>query len=549
MKKIILIAISAASISAYGLPTYEPFTEFAAAIAATGTNAINLTTPGAGWTAPGGEQWGGLNFSGTAGTGIKGLDIDVTNNAATIFSDTALSHILPTSFPGFPSAGNAIHIMVVNPAQPLIGGVVSANIVGNSAVLKFAQPITRPTSGTKTLFVSYLFSVAQKGQAGANNVGRYLAFLASTNLVEPSASYTTWASMFNTFGTGANSPKYFGHGVIAPSGVNMEPPDSSAGKSPASAPATFPLTFNAPYFVVGEFVFTTSGTTSLPDTNIVWVNPSISSFGGPTPLASPLIANPLAINMGDVGGMAIIDRPGSGGAGGIGTNYMANLIIGSTWSYVTGCPEFTNQPLASTTIALGGSGSITGAGATAAGQTVNYQWVKITNGGATTNNVNPGNGGTGAGGSAFVSGQNSATLSLNGISAGDAGNYQLVATASGTGLTLNSATAAVVLPDPLITASPANATANYGQTATFTATATTGNAPLHYGWYLNGTALQNGTLPGGSQAVAVNATGTTSGSSPFTITLTLNGADYLAAGSYYLVVTNTLSLQAARAHV
>jgi hypothetical protein len=44
--------------------------------------------------------------------------------------------------------------------------------------------------------------------------------------------------------------------------------------------------------------------------------------------------------------------------------------------------------------------------------------------------------------------------------------------------------------------------------------------------------------------VAVNATGTTSGSSPFNITLTLNNADYLAAGSYYLVVTNNISLQA-----
>src|ERR1035438_2101526 len=32
MKKIILIAISAASISAYGLPTYEPFTEYASQI-------------------------------------------------------------------------------------------------------------------------------------------------------------------------------------------------------------------------------------------------------------------------------------------------------------------------------------------------------------------------------------------------------------------------------------------------------------------------------------------------------------------------------------
>jgi len=64
---------------------------------------------------------------------------------------------------------------------------------------------------------------------------------------------------------------------------------------------------------------------------------------------------------------------------------------------------------------------------------------------------------------------------------------------------------------------------------------------LHYGWWHNGAPLQNGTLPGGSQTTTTTATGTTAGSSPYTITLTLNSADYLAAGSYYLVVTNSAS--------
>ena len=40
MKKIILIAISAASLSAYALPTYEPFTEFAGQIASSPTNLV-----------------------------------------------------------------------------------------------------------------------------------------------------------------------------------------------------------------------------------------------------------------------------------------------------------------------------------------------------------------------------------------------------------------------------------------------------------------------------------------------------------------------------
>src|ERR1035438_10481787 len=105
MKKLILIAISAASISAYGLPTYEPFTEYASQIASSpinlvvtyangtpvGTNAnagitncLDLATGG--YTAPGEvDVWGVLNFSGTAGgnsasAGYHGLDIAVVTN-------------------------------------------------------------------------------------------------------------------------------------------------------------------------------------------------------------------------------------------------------------------------------------------------------------------------------------------------------------------------------------------------------------------------------------------------------------------------------------
>ena len=526
MKKIILIATCIGSISAYGLPTYEPFTEYAAAIAASGSNSINLCTGG--YIAPSGEPWSSLNFSGTAGTGTHGVDIYVTNySAGSVFTDTALGSILPPGFPGLPSAGSSINVLCVNPAQP----AANANIVGNSAVLTFAQDITRPTSGTKTLYISYLWSVAQKGQSGPNNVGRYLGFLASTNLVEPSASYPTWSSLFNTFGTSATSPKYFGHGVIGSGPENLEPYDSSAGKNPNPAPATFPLAYNTPYFIVGAFVFTTSGTTSLPDTNIVWVNPSTSGFGGLTPPA-PGIANPLAITMSDVGGMVIIDRVGSGALGGLGTNYIANLIIGSTWSYVTGGPEFTNQPVASTVVNVGQNVSLTG-GATAAGQSVNYQWVRITAG--VTNNVTNGPGG--AGGSATVSGATTGTLTLTGVSGSDVGNYQLMATASGTGFNLNSATAAVLLADPQIAVNPANATANYSQTASFTATATTTSAPLSYQWYFGTTPLNNGLQPGGSYAIG--ASGTTVAGTSFDLTLTLTNVSYQDLGSYTLYVTNS----------
>jgi hypothetical protein len=543
MKNLILIATCVASISAHALPTYEPFTEYASAIAASGSNSINLATGG--YTAPGGEQWGALYFSGTAGTHLIGMDIYVTNYSdSSVFTSDALSSILPAGFPGLPAAGSSINILCVNPAQLLVSNAVSPNIVGNSAVLKFAQDITRPTSGVKTLFVSYLFSIAQKGQTGTGNVGRYLGFLASSNLNEgwlgtgpvPGAAYTNWAALFNTYGTSSTSPKYFGHGVFNGAPEYIQPPDSSAGKNPSSTPTTFSVNYNQPYLIVGEFVFTANGTATLPDTNIVWVNPAISSFGGP--IAPPVgIANPMNITMSDVGGMVLIDRVGSGALGGLGTNYICNLLIGSTWSYVTGGPEFTNQPPASTAVSPGGSTSLKGS-ATAAGQSVSYQWVKITGGGATTNNVSNGPGG--AGGSATVSGATTATLSLSGVSVGDIGNYQLVATASGTGFALNSATAALALTDPQITANPTNATASYAQSASFTATASTANAPLAYGWYSGTTPLGNGLQPNGSYAIG--ATGTTGGGSSFNLTLTLTNVSYRDMGSYSLRVTNSLGL-------
>lgn len=563
MKKIILIVISAASISAYGLPTYEPFTEYAGQIASSpinlvvtyangtpvGTNAnasitncLDLATGG--YTAPGGELWGILNFSGTASgnnpsAGYHGLDIAVVTNN-NIFTSANLASLLPSTFPGFPASGGIAPI-VENPAQPFLwytnaGKFSQTNIVGNSAVLKFAQDITRPTTGApKTLFVSYLFNLAQAGQLGGGNNGRYLAFVASTNLVEgtnlgPSVvAFTNWAAMFNSYGTSSNH--YASHGLLADNGTTyyIGACDSSKGLNWATSPLTG--LYGSPIFVVGEYVLN-SGANS--DTNIMWVNPATTTFGGTTPPATSMqVWTTNAFTMSDLGGLVFIDRPGNGANGGVGTNYIANLIIGSTWSYVTGGPEFTNQPLAITSVALGGNASLSGL-ATAANQSVSYYWQKFV--GGTWQTLTDGAGT--AGGTATVSGANTATLTLAGagVSVGDTGDYQLVATASGTGFTLSSTTANLRLADPQITASPANATANYGGSASFTATVTTAHAPLTYRWYLGTTPLSNGTQPDGS--AATGATGTTGAGTAFTLTLTLNNVSYQDIGSYTLYVTN-----------
>jgi hypothetical protein len=566
MKKIILIAISAASISAYGLPTYEPFTEYASQIASSpinlvvtyangtpvGTNAnagitncLDLATGG--YTAPGGvDVWGVLNFSGTAGgnsasAGYHGLDIAVVTNN-NIFTSGNLSGLFPSGFPGIPASGGIAPI-VENPAQPLLWFTNAAkftvtNIVGNSAVLKFAQDITRPTSGTKTLYVSYLYNLAQAGQLGGGNNGRYLAFVASTNLVEGTnlgptvVAFTNFNAMFNNFGTSSNH--YACHGLLADTAslYYIGACDSSAGKNWASSPLTG--SYGSPIFVVGEYVLNSG---AFQDTNIMWVNPSTATFGGATPPATSMqVWTTNAFTMSDLGGLVFIDRPGNGTSGGVGTNYIANLLIGSTWSYVTGGPEFTNQPPAITSVNLGGTGSLSGA-ATAANQSVSYYWQKYV--GGTWQTLTDGTGT--AGGTATVSGANTATLIFAGagVSAGDTGDYQLVATASGTTFILASTTANLRLSDPRITANPANTTANYGGSASFTATATTASAPLTYQWYDGANALLNGTQPDGS--FATGATGTTGAGTSFTLTLTLSGVSYQDIGSYSLNVINSSS--------
>lgn len=494
MKKIVLIAACVATLSAYALPTYEPFTEYSTQVLANPTNAVDLCTSG--FTLPSGESWGNWNFSAKAmASGPKaGVDILVTNlGAASPFTQTALGGLLPSTFPGFPSGStNAITIVAVNPAQT--GS--TANTVGNSAILQFVSPVARPASGTQTLYVSYLISFAAKGALGAGNDGRFLDFVASTNLVEPDTHYPYWYNLFN-FTNNVILCQYCGHGIIqnTTSAAFFGPCDASVGKeftnsayqvamNPANAPA-------APSFIVGQYTFTATGS-GLKDTNAVWVNPSTSSFGGATPPANPQV-DIMPFNMDNIAGIVLEDRVLSGAAGGVPTNWIANMLVGTTWSYVTGGPEFTTQPTANVYTNLGATVTLTGA-ATAAGQSVTYQWVRVGSGGSTTN-INNVSGG--AGGNALVSGATTTNLTLTGLSAGDFGSYELIATASGTSYTLASSVATIT-SDPLITVQPQNTSTAPGATAMFSISASTQYPSLTYQWQLNGAALQNGTQGDGS---------------------------------------------------
>jgi hypothetical protein len=535
MKKSILLATFAATISAYALPTYEPFTEYAAAVSATGTNSMDLCNPLGVSVTTGSvvEKWTSLNFSATGSMSghpsWAGLDVQVTNLSTSVFTSSALSTLLPSGFPG---AGSTINLCAYIPQNTLN----TNNSVGNTPVLNFAQDIVRPTSGTKTIFVSFLLDITAAGQTGGGNNGRYCAFLASSNLVEgtgTSGFYTTWLSMFNSYST-SKGPTYVSYGVksgFTGGGDWLLASDSAGGNIPATEVAGIGTPYNTAAFVVGAFVFTTGGT--IKDTNILWVNPSTSAFGGPTAAAlnaAPYLYTMTNIAMSDVGGFCLEDRIGAGGVGGIANMYVANLILGTTWSYVTGGPEFTAQPESTILSTPGATVSMSGA-AMAAGQSVAYQWQN--------NGVNVTNGAGGAGGSATVSGATGPSLTLTGLSGRDAGIYTLVATASGTGFTLASSNTVLIVSDPGLLAQPQPATANYGGAGSLTATVETTKSSITYAWYNGSTMLVNGRQADGSTVIGAQGTNT---GGPFAVNVTLTITNVTCAddSSYTLIVTNSV---------
>ena len=168
MKNLLMLVLSVCWLPVYALPTYEPFTEYSGLVTA-GGGSVDLATSGFYVTnGPVVEQWGGgssgfgLFLSQGTPTATTYVDVLVTNYSASPFTAANLAAILPSGFPG---AGSDIHLSAyLNPNA-------GANSAGNSAVFKFDQDIPRPTSGMKTIYVSYLLDCPIKGAAvGSGNV-------------------------------------------------------------------------------------------------------------------------------------------------------------------------------------------------------------------------------------------------------------------------------------------------------------------------------------------------------------------------------------------
>ena len=178
------------------------------------------------------------------------------------------------------------------------------------------------------------------------------------------------------------------------------------------------------------------------------------------------------------------------------------ITITISGSVAPTAPAITGQPAAANVIA-GKNATFT---VTASGTApLTYYWAK--NG---TPLANAGN----------VSGANTATLTLTGVSTVDAGNYSVLVSNTVSTATSTAAALTVITP-PVITSSPAPQTQAVGSSANFSVTAT-GTAPLNYFWLKNGAAIANGTKYAG-----VNASNLT--------VATLTTAD---AGNFSVIITN-----------
>lgn len=178
---------------------------------------------------------------------------------------------------------------------------------------------------------------------------------------------------------------------------------------------------------------------------------------------------------------------------------VVSSVASVTVSGIATAPSITAQPQAQT-VDQGDNVSFT---VQASGTSpLTYQWRRN---GADVANV-----------SGRISGATSATLSITGAQASDAGTYTvLVSNSAGTALSDGALLTVIVPEPPQITTAPASQSVLLGASVTFNVTAT-GTAPLAYQWKFNGTDI-------------AGATGTS---------YTIPQAQLANDGSYTVVVTN-----------
>jgi hypothetical protein len=263
-------------------------------------------------------------------------------------------------------------------------------------------------------------------------------------------------------------------------------------------------TLNETVFVVVRY---SSGTAATASDCKIWINPASGTFGNAVEPAFTTNSSTASgqTDPGNIASWTFLQRSSTQPA----STIVDELRVGRTWAGVTGGPEIGFQP-ASRTNNAGTTATFTvNAGGAAP---LSYSWVK--NG--TTTLVDGGN----------ISGATTATLTLTGVLAADAGTYTCVVANSYGSVT--SSGAILTVKDPVITSQPANLTLPPGATANYSVVAS-GTPTLTYLWYSNAVAMADGITGSGS---------TVSGSA--TANLSISGITTGDAATYTCAVTNGL---------
>lgn len=490
MKNLIALGLaSMAAVSSHALPSYDPFVSALGANAGK-TNAgtsYTVNTPLWGQTNAFGEGWGEW-------TGGANNTVNVTNVTLNNFYG---GYTRGANFPAVPDQS----VLIPD----------NLNVSGHSACMSFNKVIYQPSgestsygaATTNHVYASFLIDIPGPE---LNTTGIYTFGMVPTN--------SAGAQTFNGIPSG-NSFKFFTESnSSSPNGYFMGPADNGgSGDAAYDTADTGGDHINASYFVVIDYQMAGTNThgTVTNDYCHIWVNPAPSTFGAATvPAATAGHAVAGGSGLTNIGGFFITARSGTP----FPTNgiLLGDLRVGTTWSFVTGGPEFVAQP---TNIAI-----------TAAGQTANFAGMALAGGSAVTyqwqqNGANLMDGGA-------ISGSLTSNLTIINVNATNAGSYTLIATDPIGSVT--SSVAIVTLPSPTLTSQPASTNLPPGATAQFNVNAS-GLAPFSFQWFFNGVALNNGPSVSGSGAVISGAT---------TSNLVVSGVQAGDDGTYSCVVTNAV---------
>ena len=215
-------------------------------------------------------------------------------------------------------------------------------------------------------------------------------------------------------------------------------------------------------------------------------SPTVSSLAGQIGIASRWDGTGASANFNNAHGLAI-DTSGN--------LYVADTVNntirkGVYASSLISAPSITTQPT-SQTVTIGGSATLS---VLASGSSLSYQW--YLNGLA-------------------ISGATSSTLTLNSITASNAGNYTCAISNSAGSAISTAAVISTTVAAPSIITQPTSQTVTIGGSATLSVLAS--GSSLSYQWYLNGVAITGATSP----------------------TYSVSTASAQSAGAYTVSVTNT----------